>query len=96
VESDESLKVHGRAEGVHFEAGMSRIFAAKRGSARRHTSTGRKRYDGLLPDKMRRLKQLEDKNNKLKKVVVDLSLERRCCRMPCAENFEACPEAQAG
>ncbi|NIJ46709.1 hypothetical protein FHS84_000054 [Rhizomicrobium electricum] len=29
----------------------------------------------LLPDEMRRLKQLEDENTKLRKVVADLSLD---------------------
>jgi putative transposase len=29
-----------------------------------------------LPDEMRRLKQLEDENSKLKKLVADLSLDR--------------------
>lgn len=33
-------------------------------------------YDGLLPDEIRRLKQLEDENNKLRKLVADLSLVR--------------------
>ncbi len=36
----------------------------------------KKRYDGLLPTEMRRLKQLEDENNKLRKVVADLSLNK--------------------
>jgi len=36
----------------------------------------KKKYDGLLPDEMRRLKQLEDENGKLKKLVADLSLDR--------------------
>ena len=36
----------------------------------------KKKYDGLLPDEMRRLKQLEDETNKLKKVVADLSLDK--------------------
>ena len=36
----------------------------------------KKRYDGLLPTEMRRLKQLEDENAKLKKLVADLSLDR--------------------
>jgi putative transposase len=30
----------------------------------------------LLPTEMRRLKQLEDENSKLKKLVADLSLDR--------------------
>jgi hypothetical protein len=49
----------------------------------------------VLPDEMRRLKQLEDENAKLKKLVADLSLDRDC-RMSSAESCEACPEAQAG
>ncbi len=36
----------------------------------------KKRYDGLLPPEMRRLKQLEDENTKLRKLVADLSLDR--------------------
>ena len=36
----------------------------------------KKKYDGLLPDEMRRLKQLEDENTKLKKLVADLSLDK--------------------
>ena len=35
-----------------------------------------KKYDGLLPTEMRRLKQLEDENAKLKKLVADLSLNK--------------------
>lgn len=36
----------------------------------------KKKYGGLLPTEMRRLKQLEDENAKLKKLVADLSLDR--------------------
>ena len=36
----------------------------------------KKKYDGLLPTEMRRLKQLEDENTKLRKLVADLSLDR--------------------
>jgi len=36
----------------------------------------KKKYDGLLPNEMRRLKQLEDENAKLKKLVADVSLDR--------------------
>lgn len=34
----------------------------------------KKKYDGLLPTEMRRLKQLEDENAKLKRIVADLLL----------------------
>ncbi len=36
----------------------------------------KKKYVGLLPDEMRRLKQLEDENARLKKIVADLTLDR--------------------
>jgi putative transposase len=36
----------------------------------------KKKYDGLLPTEMRRLRQLEDENSKLRKVVADLSLDK--------------------
>jgi putative transposase len=35
----------------------------------------RKKYGGLLPSEMKRLKQLEEENSKLKKLVADLSLD---------------------
>ncbi|WP_435171775.1 transposase, partial [Falsirhodobacter sp. 1013] len=36
----------------------------------------KKRYGGLLPDEMRRLKALEEENSRLKKIVADLTLDR--------------------
>ena len=36
----------------------------------------KKKYDGMQPPEMRRLKQLEDENGKLRKLVADLSLDR--------------------
>ena len=35
-----------------------------------------KKYEGLQPPEMRRLRQLEDGDAKLKKIVADLSLDR--------------------
>jgi putative transposase len=35
-----------------------------------------KKYAGLLPTEMKRLKQLEDNNARLKKIVADLMLDR--------------------
>ena len=36
----------------------------------------KKKYDGLLPTEIRRLKQLEDENAKLKRIVADLTLDK--------------------
>ncbi len=36
----------------------------------------RKKYAGLMPSEMKRLKQLEEENGNLKKIVADLSLDK--------------------
>lgn len=36
----------------------------------------KKKYEGLSPPEMRRVKQLEEENTKLRKLVADLSLDR--------------------
>jgi putative transposase len=36
----------------------------------------RKKYAGLMPSEMKRLRQLEEENTKLKKLVADLSLDK--------------------
>lgn len=40
----------------------------------------KKKHAGLLPDEMRRLKQLEDENARLKKIVADPTLDREMLR----------------
>jgi putative transposase len=40
----------------------------------------RKKYGGLMPSEMKRLRQLEEENGKLKKLVADLSLDREMLR----------------
>ena len=56
----------------------------------------KKKYDGLLPTEMRRLKFLEDENAKLRKIVPICHLIARCCRTSSAESSKACSAAQAG
>lgn len=36
----------------------------------------RKKYGGLMPSEMKRLKQLDEENQRLKKLVADLSLDK--------------------
>ena len=36
----------------------------------------RKKYGGLMPSEMKRLKQLDEENRRLKKLVADLSLDK--------------------
>lgn len=36
----------------------------------------KKKYGGLMPSEMKRLRQLEEENNRLKRIVADLSLDK--------------------
>ena len=36
----------------------------------------RKKYAGMMPSEMKRLRELEEENNRLKKIVADLSLDK--------------------
>jgi putative transposase len=59
------------AQGVHV-AELGR----KAGISQTTCFNWKKNYEGLTPPEMRRLKQLEDENAKLRKLVADLSLDR--------------------
>jgi putative transposase len=48
----------------------------KAGISRATYFNWKKKYAGLLPTEMKRLKQLEDENSRLKKIVADLTLDR--------------------
>ena len=72
--------IFGRAEGVHPEAGGGRRAGGevcrKAGISQATYFNWRKKYAGLMPSEMRRLKQLEDENAQLKKLVADLALDK--------------------
>ena len=51
----------------------------------------RKKYGGLMPSEMKRLRQLEEENGK-----PICHSTKRCCRTSSAESFEACPAAATG
>ena len=57
----------------------------------------KKKYGGLLPDEMRRLKQLEDENARLKRIEADLTLDREMLRGALSgESSEAGTDARTG
>lgn len=66
------------------EIGQSTYFAWK------------KKYGGLLPDEMRRLRQIEDERARLKRIVADLTLDRQMCRMSSGASSEAGTVARTG
>jgi hypothetical protein len=80
AESHEGIEVFGRAEGVHHQAGRRRHAGGRdlpQGGVSHATYFNwKKKYAGLLPTEMKRLKQLEDENGRLKKIVADLTLDR--------------------
>lgn len=49
----------------------------------------RKKFGGLGVAELRRLRQLEEENRKLKQLVADLSLDKACCRTCCQKSSEA-------
>ena len=51
------------------------------------------KYGGMLPSDMKRLKQLEEENAKLKKLVADLSLDKLMLQDVLAKKSRACREA---
>lgn len=47
----------------------------------------KKKYGGMLPSDMKKLKQLEDENAKLKKLVADLSLDKAMLQDVLSKNW---------
>ena len=62
------------------EEGMPGADVCRKAGISSATLSNWKKYGGLLPTEMRRLKPLEDENAKLKKRVADLSLDREMLR----------------
>lgn len=53
----------------------------------------RKKYGGLMPSEMKRLKQLEEEKQRLKKLVADLSLDKEMLQDVIRRKSETCPES---
>jgi putative transposase len=49
--------------------------------------TWRKRYSGMMPSEVKRLRQLEEENGRLKKLVADLSLDRAMWGLPASASL---------
>ena len=56
----------------------------------------KKKYAGLMPSEMKRLKQLEDENTRLKKIVADLTLDREMLQDIIKRNVWSGPRLQGG
>ena len=56
----------------------------------------KKKYGGLGVSELRRLKQLEDENTRLKRMVADLSLDKQMLQEVVQKSCEASAQARAG
>ncbi|VVE58617.1 transposase [Pandoraea anapnoica] len=56
----------------------------------------KKKYGGLGVSELRRLKQLEEENARLKRMVADLSLDKQMLQEVVQKSCEAGPQARAG
>lgn len=54
---------------------------------RPHFTTGRKKFAGLGVTELRRLRQLEDENQRLKKLVAELSLDKEMLQEVLKQKF---------
>ena len=54
----------------------------------------RKKYGGLGPSELRRLRQLEEENSKLKRLVADLSLDKAMLQDVLSKNVWSAPSVQ--
>ena len=59
---------------------MPPLVLSKVGAGALHPISWRKKFGGLEVSEARRLKQLEDENRRLKKVVADLSLDKEALK----------------
>ena len=55
----------------------------------------RKRYGGMMPSEVRKLRQIEEENAKLKRLVADLSLDKAMLQDVLAKNVWSAPVWQA-
>jgi putative transposase len=72
---DEGIEVHGRAEVFIIwqgEKGTSVTEICRKAGI----SQAKKKYAGIMPSEMKRLRELEVENIRLKRIVADLSLDK--------------------
>lgn len=81
MESHEGIEVFGRARQAFIikqgeEGTPVAEICRKAGISQATYSNWKRKYAGLLPTEMKRLKQLEDENGRLKRIMADLTLDR--------------------
>ena len=80
AETHEGIEVHGRAKGAHHQAGGGWHawveVCRKAGISTPTFFNWKQKYVGLMPSEMKRLRELDQENTRLKKIVADLALDK--------------------
>ena len=77
TEEQITLALHRAEDGVSVEEVCRRL-----GISNATFYKWKQKYGGLLPSEVRRLKQLEEENKRLKQLVADLSLDKHIIVVP--------------
>ena len=89
--SNEGIAVHGRAEGVHHQA--ERGWHAGGGDLPQGRDQPgdllqlEKKYSGMMPSEMKRLRELEHENARLKKLLAEAHLDKAMLQEVAKGNF---------
>ena len=79
------------------EAGVSAADLARRhGVSEQSIYRWKGKYGGMEVSDAKRLKELEDENRRLKRMVADLSLDKQMLQDVCQKSGEACGKASRG
>ena len=54
----------------------------------------KKKFMGLMPSEVRRMRQMEEENTRLRRLVADLSLDKEMLQEVIRKSFEACSKAR--
>jgi putative transposase len=77
---DEGIEVHRLTEAFIIRQGDEGTAVAeicrKAGISQATYFNWKKMYSGMMPSEMKRLRELEEENNRLKRIVADLSLDK--------------------
>lgn len=80
TDRDEGIEVHGPQKAFIIRQGENGTtveeICRKAGISQATYFNWKKKCSGMMPSEMKRLRELEDENNRLKRIVADLSLDK--------------------
>lgn len=98
--SDEEVTVYRGADCLRAQAGRvgdgGRGDLSEDGNCLGYVYVWRKKYGGLGPSELKRLRLLEEENRKLKQLLADLSLDKAMLQEVVTKKSKACPATHLG